>query len=172
MARRLPAAILAAAVVGSGLVLFAGSASAAQCPTTSPQYPSQSCGLSTDKSSADPGGSVVVAGTGFSKNCGVTIALDNASIGSGKTDSSGAFSQSVTIPSDASAGTHSLTASDQCSSFVLGEQFTVNAASGSGLPFTGFVFWPLVGGGAGLVLAGALLISAGRRRRDFTSVAI
>jgi hypothetical protein len=171
MLRRIAGATLGAALVGGTLMLSAGTASAAQCPTTSPQYPAQTCGLSTDKSSAAAGANVVVAGTGFSKTCGVTIALDNKSIGTGKTDGTGAFSQSVTIPADTTAGAHSLTASDQCSSFVLGEQFTVTAASGSGLPFTGFVFWPLLGGGAGLVIGGAALIAAGRRRRGSAPVA-
>ena len=171
MLRRFAVATVGAALVGGVLTLSAGSASAAQCPTTSPQYPAQTCGLSTDKSSAAPGGSVTVAGSGYSKNCGVTIALDHVSIGSGKTDASGAFSQSVTIPTNATSGTHRLTATDQCSSFVLGEEFTVTAVSNSGLPFTGFVFYPLLGGGAALVLGGAALIVAGRRRRGTAPVA-
>lgn len=173
MLRRLPAATLAAALVSSGIVLAAGGASAAQCPTSSPQYPAQTCGISTNKSTVKAGAAVVVQGEGFSRSCGVTIAIDGGAVGAGKTNPQGKFTQQVTVPSSTSAGTHNLTAADQCSTFVLGEHFTVVAAtnSNSGLPFTGFIFWPLLGGGAASVLAGTALVMAGRRRRTMGTLA-
>src|SRR4051794_13343228 len=147
MLRRLAAGALASAVVGTGLVFFAGSAAAAQCPTTSPQYPAQTCGISTNKTSVDPGGAIVVKGEGYSRNCGVTIAIDGTKVDTGKTNSQGKFTEQIRVPSTISAGKHTLTAADQCSAFVLGEQFTVNDVAASSLPFTGLVFWPLLGGG-------------------------
>src|SRR5438874_408837 len=111
MLRRLATGTLAAALVSGGLILFAGHASAASCPTSAPGYATgQVCGITLDKTSTPPGGTVTVAGTGFSKSCGVTIKLDGNVIGTGTTTSTGAFSQPVTIPAGTAPGTHSLTA--------------------------------------------------------------
>jgi hypothetical protein len=173
MFRRFVAAAFAAALMSTGLVLVAGSAHADTCPTTSPKYPSDTCGISTSTNSGVPGSDVTVAGDGFSKNCGVVVRFDSTQVGTATSNSAGHFSTTVTVPSNASAGTHSITASDQCSSFVLATQFTVNAVSGSGgLPFTGAVFWPLLFGGSGLVVVGFLLVVAGRHRRQGVTPAI
>jgi hypothetical protein len=148
------------------------SASGTPTPTPSSSYPppTKTPDIQTSTTSGPPGSSVTVAGEDFSKNCGVTVRFDNTTIGQTTTNSSGDFSTSVKIPTDATVGVHDLTASDNCSTMVLGEKFTVTApvSSGSNLPFTGFVFYPLLAGGALLVLAGVGLIFAGRRRRAGT----
>jgi hypothetical protein len=173
MLRRLVTAGFAAALLSGGLLVTATTANAAPCPASSPAYPSNTCGVSTSSSSGQPGSHVTVAGDGFSKNCAVIIKLDSTKIGTGTSDGTGHFTTDVTIPSDASTGAHTLTASDTCSAFVLSSVFTVTApSSGSTLPFTGLVFWPLVGGGAGLVIFGVGLVIAGRRRRAPLSPAI
>jgi hypothetical protein len=175
MLRRLAAAGFAAALISGGLVLTAGSAHAAQCPTSSPAYPADTCGLSVSATTVEQGGHITVAGDGFSKDCDVAIRLDDnvERIALGHTDANGHFSTEVTIPSDAAVGTHRLSAHDRCSTFVLAQDITVTeATSGSGLPFTGLIFWPLVGGGAGLVLVGFGLVLAGRRRRGMVTTAV
>src|SRR5438046_82209 len=115
MIRRLAATTFATALLSGGLVLTAGAAHAAPCPQSSPAYPGNSCVLSTSASSAAAGAHVQVAGDGFSRNCGVTIRLDSTQIGTATSDGSGHFATDVAIPSSASLGAHSLTASDQCS---------------------------------------------------------
>jgi hypothetical protein len=170
--RRLIAIGFAAALMSTGLVLVSGAAHADPCPTSSPQYPGDTCALALSASSGAPGSAVVVAGDGFSANCGVLVRFDSAQVGTATANAAGHFSTSITVPSDATAGTHTITASDQCSTFVLAQQFTVSADSGSGLPFTGAVFWPLLFGGSGLVVAGIALLVAGRRRRPGLTPAI
>ncbi|MDX6286384.1 MAG: hypothetical protein QOG53_1869 [Frankiales bacterium] len=167
MIRRLLAAMFAAALIATGLTLMVGTAHAAPagCPTSAPEdYKSDTCGMDTDKDSGQPGDDVEVKGEGFTANCGVSIRFDGEEIGHTTTDANGNFDTHVTIPSDAKPGTHRLTSHDLCSTLVLGQNFEV-LGNGSGLPFTGFVFWPLLGGGAALVLFGGALVFAGRRRR-------
>jgi hypothetical protein len=173
MFRRLIAVGFAAALMSTGLVLASGTAHAAQCPASSPQYPSDTCDVTTSTTSGAPGSDVVVAGNGFSANCGVVVRFDSTQVGTATSNAAGHFSTSVTVPSGASAGAHTITASDSCSTFVLATQFTVTAVSGSGgLPFTGAIFWPLLFGGSGLVIAGLALVVAGRRRRTGLTAAI
>jgi hypothetical protein len=171
MLRRFTAAGFAAVLIAGGLAFFVGTAHAApphpKCPNPAGKYPPGQCKFKTTKTSAHPGDPVQVQGTGFSKNCGVTIKLDLTTIGATKTDGNGTFSGTAKIPTNTKPGSHTLSANDNCSSFVLGEHFTVLPAltKGSGLPFTGFVFWPVLGGGAVLVIMGAAFIAVGRRRR-------
>ena len=182
MFRRFAAGGFAVAIVSGSLAFFAGVAAHAappnpKCPNPAGKYPPGQCKFVTSTSSAVPGGTVSVAGTGFSKNCGVTIKLDTTAIGHTSTNGNGSFSGKVTIPTSATPGNHNLTANDDCSAFVLGEHFTVlpaaaTTSNGSGLPHTGLVLWPMLGGGVALVAFGSGLIVAGRRRRASMTVAI
>ena len=111
---------------------------------------------------------------GWAANCGVAVKLDTATLATLNTDAAGNYKGSVTIPAGAKTGGHTLSANDLCSAFVLGEHFTVlpaAAANGSGLPFTGMVFWPLLGSGVAFVVVGGALIAAGRRRRGTATLA-
>lgn len=172
MFRRSLAAGFAAVLIAGGLALSAGTAGAAppspKCPNPAGRYPPGQCKFTTSRTAARPGSVLHVEGTGFSANCGVTIKLDDETMGGLPTNGRGSFAGKVTIPTDADPGQHTLSANDNCSAFVLGENFTVLPAAvrrGGGLPFTGFVLWPLLGGGAALVAAGSGMIVAGRRRR-------
>jgi hypothetical protein len=164
--------------------------SASHCPPGHGNYPPKPCRMQTDKNEAAPGESVTVQGEGFTPNCTVTISLGARPIGTTQTDANGDFTQQVTIPSDAKPGGYQLTATD-CSGAVLGEQFRVTdeqggesssgghvgkggqQSSGGGvrgnehgrLPFTGVVFYPLLGAAVVLLGGGLMLIVVGRRRR-------
>ncbi len=179
MLRRLAAVTAAAALMCAGAAFSATTASAAppnpKCPNPAGKYPPGQCKFVTSTTSAKAGDPVAVQGTGFSALCFANVTLDGVQLASLPTDATGSFSGTVTIPAGTKQGGHTLSAADSCSAFVLGEHFTVLpavAAAGSGLPFTGFIFWPLLGGGAGAVVIGAALIVAGRRRRTTAPIAI
>ena len=146
----------AAAIVSLGLVLLATSASAQTYPPT----PSP---LTVSKSSVRPGGSVTVAGAGCQASDTVAVDLGETQIASTTADESGSFNTDVTIPSSTAPGSYTLRAS--CSGgTAFTATITVAAASGGGLPFTGANLLPGVLLGAGLILAGGLLLASIRRR--------
>lgn len=136
-------------------------------------YPPSGCGLTVSATSVAAGGTVTLTGCGFAAGSTVTITVESTTqvLGTVVTDAAGAFSKTVTIPSNLAPGTHTLkatgTAPDQ-SSVVLSASFTVTAASsqGTGTAFTGSNPWPTVLIGGGLLLVGAMLVMTVRRRRS------
>src|SRR5579875_2014436 len=93
------------AVVG-GSALTASSASAACYPTGS----STCASLTTSSNSVPPGGSCTLTGAGYAPGTQVTINVCNLETLTVTADSSGDFSQQITIPSNAQPGTCAITA--------------------------------------------------------------
>jgi hypothetical protein len=139
------------------------------------------------------GSQLFVGGNRWTHNGTVRVFFDNSShlLGTFSTDSKGAWTGVVTIPSNVKAGTsHQLIAHDATTGTNLFQQFTVTSGSASStqveginfsnlphtggppfgnLPHTGAVVAPLGTAGVALVLGGSSLIAAGRRRRRSSS---
>lgn len=64
--------------------------------------------------SVNPGDLVIIKGLGFKANNTITLTFDNSSNATtAKSDKSGAFNATMTTPSDAANGSHTITATDQ-----------------------------------------------------------
>ena len=134
-------------------------------------YPPPAVGVGVSASIVAPGGTVTVTGHGCAGGSTVDITLTapaqaTVSLGSTTADSSGAYSTTVTIPSNTRPGTYQLVAT--CGSVSMSTQLIVRSAAAKGpLPTTGanavaylIVALILIGGGTFVVLA-----SRKRRRR-------
>lgn len=143
-----------------------------------PQYTSLAeCQLRLSQSSASAGERVTLSGAGYGAASAVTLTLTlnstPMSLGQATTDSSGAFSRTVTIPAAAELGSHTITAAGVDPAgvgYVLSAAFEVSAgaaapASGT-LPRTGAGTFAMVMVALLLVAAGAALVVAARRRRS------
>lgn len=155
-----------AMVLAAGLVLVTGSAALAA-------YPPSTGSLTLSATTVGPGGSLTASGSGCAPGATValTIASTSQALGSAVANGSGAFSASVTIPSDISLGAHTIKA--VCTAADGGEltlSASITAASGSssagGTAGTGTETWPVVLAGVGLVLVGVVLVVTVRRRRS------
>ena len=138
------------------------------------QYPPAQCGLSISASQVTPGQPITVSGAGFRANSTVRIEFRSApvTLTSVQANSAGVFSATVTIPADATPGTHTLAAigvdaaggARELTSTVtvLGAE---TARAGT-LPVTGSSS-TLPAGLAGIVLVGvgSAAVVAARRRR-------
>src|SRR3954467_8966702 len=143
---------------GVAVVLLAAPASAQYQPTAS-----QVLGSSI----AQPGDSVTVTGTGCPPNSAVTTSFDNTQVGSTMANGAGEFSETITIPSSATPGTHTITST--CGSVVLSSTITIEGAGGTGtssgtLPRTGFPVNGLLQMGLGLVAAGGAVFALSRSK--------
>jgi len=117
----------------------------------------------------DPGQTITVSGTGCAPGDTVNLFLDGQPAGSTTADANGNFSLPLTIPSNETAGTHTVTAT--CGAVVLSFEITVNAAGGN-LSRTGTSSTlPLSGIALALLAAGGLLLLFARRRRHAHSPA-
>lgn len=149
-------------------LFFIGGAASAQ------QYPVQESTLQTNKTEVRPGEPITVSGEGFAPNTTVTITFDDAVVlGTTQTRPDGTFSTTVTIPANASPGTHTITATGTAANGgtrrltttvrVLG---TAAAAPGGTLPRTGTgITAPLAASAGLLIAAGVVAVTATRRRR-------
>jgi len=117
-----------------------------------------------------PGQTTDLFGAHWCPNSTVQIFFDGKFLGTAHTDSEGKFDTNITIPSNASAGEHTITVKgldDECEN-VREVNITITisgAAAGGNLPFTG----SNISVGALLVIAlvivGAASLVAGRRRK-------
>lgn len=174
MLRRL--VIATAACIGVAFCLIAAPAGAQYQPT-------QSQVLSS--TTARPGDTITVSGTGCLSGSDVVTSFDDTQVGSTTANDSGAFSVDITIPADASPGTHTITST--CGSVVLSSTITIlgddgGAGSGTGgtgtgnggvsngtLPRTGFQTERLLQGGVVLTAAGGAILALSRSRRVRTA---
>ena len=125
--------------------------------------------LTLSSGSADPGSEVTVSGTGFAPGSPVQIIIESASLqlATVTTDSSGAFSNTVTIPATL-AGVHTISAIgvDPGGSLrVLSSPITVSAAPATS---TALLSDPAIFAiaGAGIVLLAGLLLLGTQLRRS------
>lgn len=164
-------AVCAAAVCAVAVIGFSGAPALAQ------SYPPAPSPLTISSSVAAPGQALTISGQGAGPGATVTITLASTPrvVATTKADSSGKFRTSFQVPTDAPQGQHTLTASSNGK--VLGSVTirVVGAQQGgdpaalagehNGLPFTGANALPEVAAGAGLILAGIVLLLVIRRRR-------
>lgn len=170
MLRRL--VIATAACIGVAFCLIAAPAGAQYQPT-------QSQVLSS--TTARPGDTITVSGTGCSAGSDVVTSFDDTQVGSTTADDSGAFSVDITIPADASPGTHTITST--CGSVVLSSTITIlgddggagpgpggnGGVSNGALPRTGFQTERLLQAGVVLTAAGGAILALSRSRRVRTA---
>ncbi len=144
-----------------------------------PYPPSGGCSLALSSSVVPAGGTVVVSTTGspcYAPGASVTLTFtsDPVNLGTVTANGAGQFSTTVTIPSNATAGTHTITSSGPGASggtLVLSASLTVTGAraAAAGAPgqlaFTGStdtapLLWIAL---VALVLGAALVVGARRR---------
>lgn len=140
-------------------------AAAASCP-----YATNCGGLTSSSGSAPPGGTITLTGTGYSPGATVTLnlcGLETLTVTAGTT---GGFTVTITIPTNAVPGTTCLiTATGASPTGTLTTSTSVLITSGvtvpvtpTGEPWAGQLYWILA---AGMGLAGFGLFEVGRRRR-------
>lgn len=92
------------------------------------EYPPEGGALRVDSSIVAAGGHVTVTGDGCGPDETVAIVFDEREAGSTIADGAGAFSEAVDVPSGASSGTDTITAT--CGTRVLSTDVTVASAEG------------------------------------------
>lgn len=166
----LTSALLAALAL---LALTSGHSRAA----ADPYPPTNSCAISTLNHSVQPGDTINLNGSGFAANSTVTLTLHSTpmSLGTVHTDGTGAFTDSVTIPSSLTGTSHTIVASSPSVTCSMGLSATkgVDAVSTSkptsgtdALATTGFAAMTASVIAVALLAGGALLLVLGRRRRQ------
>jgi LPXTG-motif cell wall-anchored protein len=119
-----------------------------------------------------PGQTITVTGSGCPANSPVNFFFDDQAAGSTTADGNGDFSGQATVPSNASSGTHTVTA--QCGAVVMGFQVEVSPAgtAAAAIPRTGSsTTIPLASIALALLAVGGLFVLFARRRRVSHSVA-
>ncbi|MBW3557405.1 MAG: hypothetical protein KY454_10780 [Actinobacteria bacterium] len=156
------------AVLLVGLASMGGAASA----QTQTQYPVQESNLQTDKTAVRPGEPVTVTGGGFAPTSSVTVSFDTIVLGTTVTRDNGTFTTTVTIPANASPGSHTLTAVGTAPNGATRrltatiEVLGVSAARSGTLPRTGpGLATPLAASAVLLISAGSVAVLSTRRRR-------
>ena len=160
-------------------------------PPESPQRPPQGrpseytsrseCALRLGQSSASAGEAVTLAGAGYQPGSSVALTLNSKpiSLGGAVADGNGAFTKVITVPAEAPAGRHTITAAGvdpAGAQFVLSAAFEVTdakgavagapaSAGGQTLPRTGTSTVLLVALSTLLIAVGAALVVTARRRR-------
>jgi hypothetical protein len=165
---KLTMAVVAMVALVAAAFTFAGPAGAA------PYGGGASIALSA--STVAEGGHVTISGTGFEATRTVTLTLHTVtvSLGTAQTDASGAFSTTVTLPSGVT-GSHTITAADAAGNSASAT-ITITApgrgtsgggsgGSGGGVSATGVAVIGLSAVGFALLVGGALMLLAGRRRK-------
>lgn len=155
-------------------------------PNNPSQYPPNECGLQLGKSQAAPGEPVSVSGDGYKPNSSVSIEFRSAPVvvGSATTNAQGSFSTTITIPSTASAGQHTIaavgvnangTAREETAAITISAPASADRAradaAGSTLPRTGTAIALYTIIGLALIAVGVFAVMAVRRRSKTTVTA-
>ncbi|MBB5633211.1 carbon monoxide dehydrogenase subunit G [Cryobacterium mesophilum] len=123
--------------------------------------------ITLSSSSVNAGDDIVVGGTGFAPNEGITIVLHSSpvTLGTFHANIAGELSATITIPKAAAGGNHTLVF-DAETSGTFGEPLTVRAA-GSQLAFTGLSggLWIKLNLAALLATVGIFFVVTNRRRQ-------
>lgn len=173
------------AVLATGLVFAStgvASAATASC-TPGVTYPAGQCALVVSATVVHPGEPITVSGFGYAAHSTVIIDFHSAAVflGTATTDANGAFSTTVTIPTTAAPGNHTITATGinpdgtpRVLSVAVTIPFTAtgtasaappSSSSGSPLATTGVDAAALLGVGLGAAGLGSLMIASSRRKR-------
>lgn len=133
------------------------------------------CLVTVDPSTFEAGDVVTVSGTGLEPNFETIIEFNSVTVqvGTATTDAAGSFSVQVTIPADAAAGPHTITAVCDSAGNISSTDVTVSSVNatttttigGGPLPRTGTDSKPLIVVGAIALLVGVALVLVSKRRR-------
>jgi len=177
--RRQIAGVAVALAAGATLFVGTGAASAAVCtsgaPSATTAYPPSQCSATASANVVAPGGSVTVAGSGFTPGHTVVVTLFPGGIrlGSATVSASGHVSVLVHLPSGLASGTYKISIFDPATGRQLLVQITVRPSGAGGgtmasaLPRTGADgLVPLAAGGVALVIGAGGAVVLARRRRD------
>ena len=149
-----------------GVATVTGAAAGAQtqgsCQALVPNYEGNAT-VTVDKTQAKPGDTVTIVGKGFPPGAEVKVSVGGTVVGTPTADDQGSFTFAFTVPGDASAGT--ITVSASCEPIVLNQTVTVLGETTGNLPKTGTNVWNEVRIAGALILVGAVLVIAVRRRR-------
>jgi len=166
-------AVCVAVVCAAAMVI-----GSSRAPALAQPYPPTASPLTISSSVVTPGETLTVSGQGANAGASVTITLASTPrvVATTKANGSGTFRASFQVPTDEPQGQHTVTAG--ANGRVLGSvtirvvaarqgggHLGTLAGDGNGLPFTGANALPEVAAGAGLILAGIVLLLAIRRRR-------
>lgn len=143
-------------VTFTALLLLASAASAQTSNNTS---------VGGSDTTPDQGQTITVSGTGCPANTPVGFFFDGTPDGGTTSDANGNFSGPLTVPSNASSGTHTITAT--CGAVVMAFEITVSPTVATApLARTGTSStFPLTSAALALLGAGGLLVLFARRRR-------
>jgi membrane anchored protein len=153
----------------------------------------ETSGLAVSESTVSPGETITISGDGAEPGATVSFRLvrsssalganrvllagprlgalvrpqaqSSVSLGSTTADDDGSFSATLTIPSSVDPGTYTLIASSGGEVLATATIRVLAASTSGALPFTGSEVAPGLAIGATLIVAGALLLLAVRRRR-------
>jgi hypothetical protein len=132
-------------------------------------YPPSPQPLTISSSTAPAGGTLTISGEGADPGATViiTFASDPVVVATTTADAEGAFSATFQVPESAEPGTHTVSAISNGVVLATVEVRVTAAAqsSESELAFTGLNLLLKVGVGVGMLVAGAALLLAIRRRR-------
>ncbi len=140
----------------------AGAQTQGSCQALVPNYEGTAT-VTVDKTQAKPGDTVTIVGKGFPPGAEVKVSVGGTVVGTPTANDNGAFTFAFTVPGDAAAGP--ITVSASCEPIVINQTVSVLAETSGNLPKTGSNVWNEVRIGGALILIGAVLVIAVRKRR-------
>jgi LPXTG-motif cell wall-anchored protein len=124
--------------------------------------------ISVSDQNPEQGASLTVTGSGFGASENVAIRVGGINLATARTDASGAFTQSITLPSDLT-GTQTVTGVGQTSGATASATITISATKaaggGGGLPNTGAAILGTSLVAVVLLGLGGAMVMISRRRR-------
>ncbi len=174
MIRRFPM-YRAVAVLALALGLFAvapaSAGAAARCVAGGDYAGTMQLGVNPTTTTA--GSQVTITGTGYPKNCELTVYVDGEAIGVATTDGNGTFSLPWTVPPGTPVSQLEITTNiggmtETAILDVVATTATTTVApvtpGGSSLPATGSKLLPLLAGGVAILVLGSLGVLSTRKR--------
>jgi hypothetical protein len=140
-------------------------------PAAAQVYPPSGDTISIGSTTLSPGESTTLSGTGADAGAVITASFFSqpAGLGSTTADAAGAWSMGITIPSNATPGAHTITAtgagySASITVTIVGAAAPAAQPVSGAIAFTGSDTLPLVSAGTGLLIVGFAFAFAARRR--------
>lgn len=173
--RRTPI-VRAVAILAIALGLFAATpatAGAAPACVLDGNY-AASMQLSVNPATTTAGSTVQIVGTGYPKNCELTVYVEGQSIGTVVTDGNGTFTKPYVVPPGTPASQLTITTNiggsvetavlQVVTSATTTTVVTTPTSQGSNLPVTGSRVLPFLAGGVALLVIGSLVVISSRKR--------
>jgi hypothetical protein len=133
------------------------------------QYEEETGTLSVSDTAVSAGGSVTLSGSGFAPSSEVEITIESTprTLDTVTANASGEIAVTVAIPSDLSAGTHTLKGTGVTpdgATLVLSATVSIAGGGQADLAGTGARIGPMAGAGAALLAIGIIVLMLSRRR--------